>query len=107
MSSPSVYVTSALGYWQPVLISEDVRLGEPRSTLKMPGPPRNAAEACQPDIGLYSGTEDAVRCDGAISDYFPVYTEVRQGFVLAPTLFNACIDHVGSRRSRAAECRSE
>ena len=37
---------------------------------------------------LYSCTESAVRCGGAISDIFPVVTGVSQGYVLAPTLFS-------------------
>ena len=37
---------------------------------------------------LYSGNESAVRCGGTISDLFPVITGVRQGCVLAPTLFS-------------------
>ena len=46
---------------------------------------------------LYSGTESAVRCGGAISDFFPVDSGVRQGCVLAPTLFSACMDWVMHR----------
>ena len=49
--------------------------------------------------GLYSGTESAVRCDCTISDYFPVNTGVNQVCVLAPTLFNTCMDHVLGRMS--------
>ena len=41
---------------------------------------------------LYSGTENAVRCGGAISDIFPVVIGVCQGCVLAPTLFSTCMD---------------
>ena len=37
---------------------------------------------------LYSGTESAVRCGGTISAIFPVVIGVRQGCVLAPTLFS-------------------
>ena len=54
--------------------------------------------------GLYSGTESAVKCDGTISDYFPVNTGVRQGCVLAPTLFNTCTDHVLGRMSERSDC---
>ena len=43
---------------------------------------------------LYSGTESVVRCGAAVSDPFPVPTGVRQGCVLAPTLFNTCMDWV-------------
>ena len=41
---------------------------------------------------LYSGTESAVRCDGYISNLFPVVTGVCQACVLAPTLFSTCMD---------------
>ena len=41
---------------------------------------------------LYSGSESVVRCDGTISDYFPVNTGVRRGCVLAPTLLNTFMD---------------
>ena len=41
---------------------------------------------------LYSGTESAVRCGDSIADLFPVGTGVRQGCVLAPTLFSASLD---------------
>ena len=54
--------------------------------------------------GLYSGTESAVRCDGSILDYFPNNIGVRQGFVLAPTLFNTCMDHVLGRMSEKSGC---
>ena len=37
---------------------------------------------------LYSGTKSAVRCCGTISDLFKGVTVVRQGCVLAPTLFS-------------------
>ncbi|MEL6802745.1 MAG: reverse transcriptase domain-containing protein, partial [Bacteroidota bacterium] len=40
--------------------------------------------------GLYSGTESAVKCGGGASGFFPVNTGVRQGCVLAPSLFNTC-----------------
>ena len=43
---------------------------------------------------LYSGTESAVRCGDTISDIFPVVAGVRQGCVLAPTLFSACMDWI-------------
>ena len=43
---------------------------------------------------LYSGSESAVRLGGALSEYFPVATGVRQGCVLAPSLFNVCMDRV-------------
>ena len=53
--------------------------------------------------GLHSRTEKAVRCDGTISDYFPVNTGVRQGCAL--TNFNTCMDHVLVRMSEKSGCR--
>ena len=53
---------------------------------------------------LYSGTENAVRCGGAISDLFPVVTGVCQGCVLAPTLFSACMDWILGRMSERSSC---
>ncbi|KAG0730593.1 Retrovirus-related Pol polyprotein from type-2 retrotransposable element R2DM [Chionoecetes opilio] len=44
--------------------------------------------------GLYSGTESAMKCGAGVSSFFPVNTGVRQGCVLAPSLFNACMDWV-------------
>ena len=41
---------------------------------------------------LYSGTESAVRCGDTISDLFPVVSGVRQGSVLDPTPFSACMN---------------
>ena len=53
---------------------------------------------------LYSGTESAVRCGGTISDLFPVVTGVRQGCVLAPTLFSTCLDWILGRMSERSSC---
>ena len=39
-------------------------------------------------------------CGGSISDLFPVVAEVRQGCVLAPTLFSACMDWILERISK-------
>ena len=47
--------------------------------------------------GLYSGTVSAVKCGGGVSSIFPVNTGVRQGCVLAPSLFNTCMDWVLGR----------
>ena len=40
---------------------------------------------------LYSGTEGAVRCGDTISDLFSVDSGVREGCVVARTLFSACM----------------
>ena len=53
---------------------------------------------------LYSGTESAVRCGDTISDIFPVVTAVRQGCVLAPTLFGTCMDWILGRMSERSRC---
>ena len=46
--------------------------------------------------GLYSGTESAVKLGGGtrgdVSSFFSVHTGVRQGCILAPSLFNTCMD---------------
>ena len=46
---------------------------------------------------LYSGTESAVRHAGETSEYFLVTEGVRQGCVLAPSLFGVCMDWVMGR----------
>ena len=53
---------------------------------------------------LYSGTENAVRCGGTISDLFPVVTGVLQGCVLAPTLFSTCMEWILGRMSERSSC---
>ena len=53
---------------------------------------------------LHSGTESAVRCGGAISNLFAVITGVRQGCVLAPTLFSTCMDWILGRMSERSSC---
>ena len=55
---------------------------------------------------LYSGTESAVRCGDTIPDLFPVFTGVRQGCVLAPTLFSACLDWILGRMLERSSCRA-
>ena len=52
----------------------------------------------------YILVSSAVRCGGSISDLFPVVTEVRQGCVLAPTLFNICMDWILGRMSERSSC---
>ena len=53
---------------------------------------------------LYSGTEGAVRCGDTISDLFPVVTGVRQGCVLAPTLFSTCTDWILGMMLERSSC---
>ena len=53
---------------------------------------------------LHSGTESAVKCEGGISDFFPVPTGVRQGCNGAPTLFNTCMDWVLDRVVDLSSC---
>ena len=43
---------------------------------------------------LYTDTESAVKFGGGTSRFFPVKSGVRQGCVLAPSLFNTCMDRV-------------
>ena len=54
--------------------------------------------------GLYSDTVSAVRCGGSMSRSFPVTTGVRQGCVLAPTLFNTCMDWILERMMMQDPC---
>ena len=54
--------------------------------------------------GLYSGTVSAVKCGGGESSFFPVNTGVRQGCVLAPSLFNTCMDWVLGRVVEQSHC---
>ena len=51
-----------------------------------------------------SGTVSDVRVAGGISEFFPVNSGVRQGCVLAPTLFNACMDWVLNRTVERSNC---
>ena len=53
---------------------------------------------------LYSDTSSAVRCGGGISDFFPVNCGVRQGCVLAPNLFNTCMDWILGKVSGLDSC---
>ena len=53
---------------------------------------------------LYSATDSVVRCGTSTSDPFPVPTGVRQGCVLAPTLFNTCMDWVLGRVADGTGC---
>ena len=53
---------------------------------------------------LYTDTSSVVRCGGGISDSFPVNSGVRQGCILAPTLFNTCMDWVLGRVAASTDC---
>ena len=53
---------------------------------------------------LYTDTSSVVRCGSGISDSFPVNSGVRQGCILAPTLFNTCMDWVLGRVAADADC---
>ena len=53
---------------------------------------------------LNSGTESAVRCGDTLSDLFPVVTGVLQVCVLAPTLFNTCMDWILGRMLERSSC---
>ena len=53
---------------------------------------------------LYSDSESAVKCGGSISDFFPVHTGVRQGCVLAPSLFSACMDWIMGQVTEKTSC---
>ena len=53
---------------------------------------------------LYTGTESAVKCGGGMSNFFPVNSGVRQGCVLAPTLFNTCMDWIMGRATSQSQC---
>ncbi len=54
--------------------------------------------------GLYWDTESPIKCGGGVSDFFPVTAGVRQGCVLAPTLFNVCMDWVLGRTVDGSSC---
>ena len=54
--------------------------------------------------GQYSGTESVVKCGGGISSFFPVDSGVRQGCVLAPSLFNTCMDWVLGKVADQSRC---
>ena len=57
--------------------------------------------------GLYTGTESAVRWGGETSSFFPVNSGVRQGCVLAPSLFNTCMDWLLGRTVGISRCGAE
>ena len=69
--------------------------------LRLRGVPAKIIELIS---GLYSGTESAVKCGGATSDFFPMNSGVRLGCVLAPTLFNTCMDWVLGRVADRGHC---
>ena len=53
---------------------------------------------------LYTNTESAIKSGGDVSRFFPVNSGVRQGCVLAPTLFNTCIDWVMGETVEKTDC---
>ena len=53
---------------------------------------------------LNSETVSAVKCGGGVFSFFPVNTGVRQGCVLAPLLFNTCMDWVLGRVVEQSHC---
>ena len=53
---------------------------------------------------LYFRTESAVRYCGGVSSFLPVHTGVRQGCVLAPSLFKTCMDWVLGRVVDQSQC---
>ena len=54
---------------------------------------------------LYSETEYAVKCSGGVSSFFPVQMGVRQGCILAQSLFNTSVDWVLGRVVDQSHCR--
>ncbi len=59
-----------------------------------------SAEILRLISALYCDTESAVRWGGDTSAYFPVKAGARQGCLLAPSLFSACMGHVMERAIR-------
>ena len=53
---------------------------------------------------LYSDTESAIKSRGDVSRFFQVKSGVRQGCVLAPTLFNTCIDWIMGETVGNTDC---
>ena len=53
---------------------------------------------------LYSETASAVKCGTTVSDPFPVETGVRQGCVLAPSLFSTCMDWIMGKVVESTGC---
>jgi len=53
---------------------------------------------------LYSDTVSCVRVNGQTSDVFEINSGVRQGCVLAPTIFNTAIDYVMDRTVTQSSC---
>ncbi|KAI8482551.1 hypothetical protein Bbelb_396990 [Branchiostoma belcheri] len=53
---------------------------------------------------LHSDTTSCVRVNGQTSDPFTINSGVRQGCVLAPTIFNTAIDHVMAKTVSQSSC---
>ena len=87
-----------MGCLQPMLISAKRSILVNRDALwRILGLRGVPPKLIDPISELYSGTESAVRCGGSIFNLIPVVIGVCQGCVLAPTLFNACMDWILGR----------
>ena len=54
--------------------------------------------------GMYSETVSAVKCGGGVSSFCESRCEAGQGCVLAPSLFNTCMDWVLGRVVEQSHC---
>ena len=45
-------------------------------------------------INLYNNTKCAIISGGQLTDWFPVYMGVRQGYIISSSLFNISLEHV-------------
>ena len=85
----------------PAWASRSVSMRTHRDLLRLRGIPAGIIDLL---TGLYSGTESAVKCGRGMSCFFPVNSGVRQGCVLAPSLFNTCMDWVLDRVVDQSHC---
>ena len=56
--------------------------------------------------GLYCGTESVIKCGRGVSRFFLVEAGVKQGCILALTLFNTCMDWVLNSVISQTQCGS-